>query len=212
MLHGLTGRDPGSRQGSGQTLESSDSGPGFRGPGTAGGCSAREVLRVFTPLKQQMTSLWKMTRTQITSRKLKAGSRCAGHNPGHWHCPSVALLTPSRRRAGGFRSTRRVGVTVTTSLSRGLRFHPLGPQWDSGRRVRWPLGAHSASLTQPRWQGARDCQGLWSGTRDQGPAPGLARPGASPWSLVHHRVCTQARFLRYICIAFLVRTCGPNLL
>ena len=71
----------------------------------------------------EMTSLWKMTRTQITSRKLKAGSRCAGHNPGHWHCPSVALLTPSRRRAGGFRSTRRVGVTVT-SLSRGLTFHP----------------------------------------------------------------------------------------
>jgi hypothetical protein len=42
MHQGL--RDPGSRQGSGQTLESSDSGPGFRGSGTAGGCSAREVL------------------------------------------------------------------------------------------------------------------------------------------------------------------------
>ena len=127
-----------------------------------------------------------MTRTQITSRKLKAGSRCAGHNPGHWHCPSVALLTPSRRRAGGFRSTRRVGVTVT-SLSRGLTFHPLGPQWDSGRRVRW--------LTQ--WQGARDCQGLWSGTRDQGPAPGLARPGASPWSLVHHSLRRPLRRRRW---------------
>ena len=35
MCQGL--RDPGSRQGSGQTLESSDSGPGFRGSGTAGG-------------------------------------------------------------------------------------------------------------------------------------------------------------------------------
>ena len=47
MHQGL--RDPGSRQGSGQTLPvaSSDSRPGFRRSGTAGGCSAREVLRVF---------------------------------------------------------------------------------------------------------------------------------------------------------------------
>jgi hypothetical protein len=43
MHQGL--RDPGSRQGSGRTLESPDSGPGFRGSGTAGGCSAQEVLQ-----------------------------------------------------------------------------------------------------------------------------------------------------------------------
>ena len=134
-----------------------------------------------------MTSLWKVTPTQIASRKLKAGSRCAGHNPGHWHCPSVALLTPSRRRAGGFRSTRRVGVTVT-SLSRGLTFHPLGPQWDSGRRVRWLTGRVPGTVRDyGQGPGIRGQLLDWPG---QGPVPG-------PWCITAVEVvvvCWAGRF------------------
>jgi hypothetical protein len=47
----------------------------------------------------------------------------------------------------------------------------------------------------------RDCQGLWSGTRDQGPAPGLAQAGASPWSLSHHRSRPCSRGRVSVCVS-----------
>ena len=50
-----------------------------------------------------------------------------------------------------------------------------------------PLALSDGRHWYPVCTPARDSQGLCSGTRDQGPAPGLARPAASPWSLVHHR-------------------------
>ena len=53
---------------------------------------------------------------------------------------------------------------------------------DVAATVALPVGACAAR----RRPAVRDCQGLWSGVRDQGPAPGKAEAGASPWSLVHH--------------------------
>ncbi len=81
MHQGL--RDPGSRQGSGQTLESSDSGPGFRGSGTAGGCSAREVLRVFTRVLKNRPNMhrdfdpWEFFENVEVNAKKKKRSRCS---------------------------------------------------------------------------------------------------------------------------------------
>ncbi len=170
-----------------------------------------------------MSSLWKMTRTQITSRKLKAGSRCAGHNPGHWHCHSVALLTPSRRWAGGFRSTRRVGVTVT-SLSGGLTFHPLGPQWGtgvtgSGRRVRWLTASGRARVPGTvrdygqglgirgqllDWPGQGPVPGPWcitesphrgGGWRPPRRARGWIAPQSGGWTMILHWQGTQPRLM-----------------
>ena len=65
------------------------------------------------------------------------------------------------------------------SPSHGLTFNP-----------QLTVGAgRAASGRLRRTPAVRDCQGLWSGIRDQGPAPGWARAGASPWSLVHHSQC-----------------------
>ncbi len=83
MHQGL--RDPGSRQGSGQTLESSDSGPGFRGSGTAGrvlgsggtprvhtgaqGPKNRRMHRDFDP--------WEFFENVEVNAKKKKRSRCS---------------------------------------------------------------------------------------------------------------------------------------
>ncbi len=73
------------------------------------------------------------------------------------------------------------------------------------------LGASASG----HWQGAcaaahllevRDSQGLWSGTRDQGPAPGLAQAGASPWSLSHHSL--QLHYSGSQAAAGDLRVCG----
>ena len=105
-----------------------------------------------------MTSLWKMPVTQIS--KLKAGSFV---------------------EAG-------TGIPLNSeSPSHGLTFHPPGTvAVGAGRSAsgHW----HSCSLRRTLRLAVRDCQGLWAGTRDQGPAPGWARAGASPWSRYHHRI------------------------
>ena len=112
-----------------------------------------------------MTSLWKMA--QITS-KLKAVCQCAGH------CPSVALLRQARD---------------STQLGESESRSDIPSPWDNGRyycsRRAVPLAVGACAAAHQL--AVRDCQGLWSGTRDQGPAPGLARAGASPWSRYHHR-------------------------
>jgi hypothetical protein len=137
-------------------------------------CLQRRLIR---SKKQRTTSLWKT----IQISKLKAGSQCAGH------CPSVALL----RRARGFHLTRRVRVTVCQI------FHPLGG-WDAAEGLSGRSHGASARLgaCAAHWLSGtvRDYgQGLWSlpawqvrSGQDQGPAPGLAQAGASPWSLSHH--------------------------
>jgi hypothetical protein len=106
-----------------------------------------------------MTSLWKMTPSQISKLKagnfVEAGTRCRGDS---------------------------------TQLGESESRSDIPPPWDSGST--WALGAvplsgHSVArrLRRTLRLAVRDCQGLWAGTRDQGPAPGLARAGASPWSL-----------------------------
>jgi hypothetical protein len=80
--------------------------------------------------------------------------------------------------------------TPTESLSHGLTFHPPGKMTrDAGRSAsgHWQGGRSACAAAHLPVLEVRDCQGLWSGTRDQGPAPGLAQAGASPWSLSHHR-------------------------
>jgi hypothetical protein len=105
--------------------------------------------RLIRSKTQRMTSLWKMTPSQIS--KLKAGSQCAGN------CPSVALM----RRA-------RFHSTPEESPSRGVTFHgdPLGGSLSgtlSGRSV----GAVTVPVgTAPAPHTGTGSQGLWSGTRD----------------------------------------------
>jgi hypothetical protein len=75
------------------------------------------------------------------------------------------------------RWARGFHLSNSESPSHGLTFNP-----------QLTVGAgRAASGRLRRTPAVRGCQGLWSGIRDQGPAPGWARAGASPWSLVHHR-------------------------
>ena len=76
MCQGL--RDPGSRQGSGQTLESSDSGPGFRESGTAGGCSAQGVLRGFRYSRKQKLAAMGIIRDMPGFRSVGVVRGCRG--------------------------------------------------------------------------------------------------------------------------------------
>jgi hypothetical protein len=100
-----------------------------------------------------------VTRTQITCRKLKAGGRCAGHNPGHSLSLRRFVDSESESEAGRGVPLNSESRSVTvTSLSRGQTFHPRAV----ASVGQWAPGA----VTVAHWQGARDCQGLWSLVRD----------------------------------------------
>jgi hypothetical protein len=146
MCQGL--RDPGSRQGSGRTLESSDSGPGFRESGT-----------------------------QIS--RLKAGSFVEAGT-------GIPLNSESPSHGLTFHSPGTVAVGAGSSASG----HSVA------RRLR-----HTLRLA------VRDCQGLWAGTRDQGPASSWIGPGRGQ-SLVP--VPSQVMITGSICVCSRRNASGPR--
>ncbi len=123
-----------------------------------------------------MTSLWKMA--QITS-KLKAVGQCGA---ARGHCPSAALLRRARDSTQLGESESRSDIPSSWDNDPGLWAQC---QWALAGCQALPAPPHTSRL--PVELEVRDCQGPWSETRDQGPAPGLAQAGASPWSLSHHR-------------------------
>ena len=147
MRQGL--RDPGSRQGSGQTLESSDSGPGFRGSGTAGGCSAREVLRVFTRGTQICTGMhrdfdpWEFFENVEVNAKKKKRSRCSLCGEQWWGIGVHLIAHWLRPRTGGpeevwqMYEDQRPGQFRLAGEVRGVpREHDAREGREEGRQVR----------------------------------------------------------------------------